>query len=122
MRFTLSVGGWYGWTMFPGYFDCPYHSPIRVGAIAIVGGRQLDLEFLNVCYAPGVQNFRKRLRTLRRAGSHLVVEEVEEPDRTCVIVKLTPDWLKQHLAIQNAERFFDPLGKPDDRALLALAY
>lgn len=121
LRFTLVSGDWYGLTMFPGYFDCPYHSPIRIDSINARGGRQFDLQFLNLGYAAGVQNFQKRLRTLRRAKTHLVAEETEVQDRTYVIVRLNTEWLHNHFPNLPSERYFDEWGRPDDQALLSLA-
>jgi hypothetical protein len=120
-RFTLVRGQWYGLTMFPGYFDCPYHSPIRVDAVVPLGSRQFELEFLNLAYAAGVQGFKKRLKTLRRAQSHLVAEETEVKDRTYVIAVFNRSWLRTHVPDLVVDRFFDSNGHPDDQALLGLA-
>jgi hypothetical protein len=120
-RFTLERGHWYGLTMFPGYFDCPYHSPIRVDEIEALGGREFSLRFLNLAYATGVQNFTKRLRTLRRAKSHLLAEETEVDDRTYVVVAFNKSWLKEHFPHLEAQKFFDADGRPVDRALIGLA-
>lgn len=122
MRFTLIAGDWYGLTMFPGYFDSPYHSPIRIDSIDALGGREFDLQFLNLGYAAGVQNFRKRLKTLRRAQTHLVAEETEVQDRTYVVVCLNAQWLKSHYPHLRPELYFDEKGLPDDRELIKLAY
>jgi hypothetical protein len=107
--------------MFPGYGDCPYHSPVRVDAIAPLGGRQLDLVFLNLGYAAGVQTFRKRLRTIRRSDSHIVFEQTDVPDRTLVFAQLGRAWLERHFPHLPCERFFDPDGEPCEDALLRLA-
>lgn len=121
MRFTLIPSHWFGLTMFPGYVDCPYHSPIRVDAIESLGNRMFQLRFLNLGYAAGVQDFSKRLRTLRRTQTHLVAEETEVEDRTYVLVSLNPAWLRRHFPELNSEEFFDVQGMPRDVQLLRLA-
>ena len=81
LQFTLVPGCWYGLSMFPGYGDCPYHSPIRVDSIQPLGGRQFELGFFNLCYAAGVQSFRQRLQTLFRGDRHLVAQVAHSHDR-----------------------------------------
>lgn len=120
-RLTLTRGCWYGLTMFPGYFDCPYHSPIRVDAVEPLGSREFELRFLNLGYAAGVEGFVKRLRTLRRTHSHLVAEETQVHDRTYVIVKFDQHWLDAHWPQEATSRFFNSAGHPDEAALLRLA-
>lgn len=120
LKFTLVRGRWYGLTMFPGYADCPYHSPIKVYSIEPIGSRQFILKFDNVAYALGVQDFVKRLRTLRRGRSHLVAAETEVEDRTYVIVHLNPFWLERHFPHLQPTKYFDTTGQPKDRALSLL--
>lgn len=110
-RFTLERGGWYGLTMFPGYSDCPYHSPIGIDALAPRGARQFEVRFLNLRYAAGVQNFTKRLQTLRSAKSHLVAAETEVADHTYVIARLNRAWLGRHEPHLDLDRCFAPDGK-----------
>lgn len=105
--------------MFPGYGDCPYHSPILVHSIEPLGDRRFELAFWNLGYAPGVQDFKKQLRTLRRGRSHLVAAETEVEDRTYVLAHFNPTWLQRHFPQLDVLRFFDAAGHPDDRALLA---
>ena len=121
LRFTLERGSWYGLTMYPGYGDEPYHSPIRIDELVPLGQRRFELRFLNLGYAQGVQNFHKVLRTLRRANSHLVAEETEVEDRTYVIMALTPGWMSANLGNVKIQRLFDQSGQPIPSALLALA-
>lgn len=120
-RFTLERGHWYGLTMFPGYGDTPYHSPIRVDEVQALGNREFVLRFLNLAYAAGVQGFITQLRTLRRAQSHVVAEVTEAADRTYIITNFTPGWLSAHFPHFDANRFFDASGNPDERTLLGLA-
>ena len=119
-RFTLVRGHWYGMSMFPGYGDCPYHSPIRVDGIFPLGNRKFELRFLNLGYAAGVQDFAKELRTLRRCQSHIVADETEVRDRTYLIVHFTPSWLGTHWPATRGGRYFDDAGDPNDEALLRL--
>ena len=121
-RFTLERGRWYGLTMFPGYMDYPYHSPIRVDAITPLGQRCFRLGFLNLAYAAGVQNFQNVLRTLRRCSTHIVAEETEVADRTYVIVVLNQAWFAQQFPNLPTASFFDGAGQPLDNELRGLAY
>lgn len=107
--------------MFPGYMDCPYHSPIRTDGIDPLGNRTFRLRFLNLGYAAGVRCFSKRLQTLRRAQTHLVAEETEMEYRTYVLVSLNSAWLRRHFPKLNSEQFFDERGMPLDVQLLSLA-
>lgn len=107
--------------MFPGYGDCPYHSPVRVDSVEPVGGRQLELTFLNLGYATGVQHFEKRLLTLQRGSSHFVAAETGTQDRTYVFVQLNFVWVKRHFPNLQANDLFDANGEPKDEALLRLS-
>lgn len=120
MRFTLIRGHWYGLTMFPGYGDCPYHSPIRVDSVEPLGDRQFRLEFFNLGYASGVQFFEKQLRTIRRGVSHLVAAETEVEDRTYVLVKFNSEWIERHFPELRGNDYFDGAGRPIEEALLRI--
>ena len=93
----LEAGGWYGWTMFPGYGDTAYHSPIKVRRVAPLrsGERLFDLDFFNMGYAQGVQDMRYRLRTLR-GEPHYLVAACQDSDRSVAIMPLTRGWLRTH--------------------------
>lgn len=106
--------------MFPGYGECPYHSPIRVDSIEPLGNRQFRLKFLNIAYAPGVQDSEKRLRTIRRASSHMVAEETEVEDRTYVLTNLNPQWVLRHFPELHTRVQFDSAGRPVEETLLQL--
>ena len=117
-RFTLKQGRVYGWTMYPGYGDTPYRSPISVRGFRPLGLRRFDLDFLNIFYASGVQHMGYRLRTLRREEAYLVAEQIERDgkltDRVVVIERLTRDWM-HHAAPKCThlfERLFDTEGEP----------
>jgi hypothetical protein len=118
VRFTLIRSQWYGLTMFPGYGDCPYHSPIQVHEIEALGDRQFKLAFFNLCYASGVQHFEKQLRTLRRGVSHLVAAETEVEDRTYVLVYFNAAWFQRYFPDSRIETIFDSAGQPNKDALL----
>ena len=49
-RFAIVPERWYAFTMFPGYTDSPYASPIYVHTAEPLGGRRLRLEFFNAAY------------------------------------------------------------------------
>jgi len=93
----LEPGGWYGWTMFPGDSDCPYHSPIKVHRVLPLrtGGRLFDLHFFSLGFAEGVQEMTYRLRTLRREHHHILAAQVNG-DHSVAIVPLTGPWLRIH--------------------------
>lgn len=103
-RLRLEPGCWYGWQMIPGYTgerNVPYFSPILVQRVTPrkTGRGILSLEFWNVQYAEGVQDFHSGLRVLKRASSYLVAEIVygaDEPsDRTAVISQIDFDWIRK---------------------------
>jgi hypothetical protein len=97
-RLTLLRGEWYGWTMWPGYGDTPYHSPIRVEHIRTYqdGSRHFDLHFLNAGYANGVQMMVYELRTLIRR-EHYLLADVPKTERSVALVPLTLGWCRNHL-------------------------
>lgn len=99
-RFELVTGRWYGWQMLPGYTAVPYFSPIRVERVqpCKTGGGILTLEFWNLGYASGVQDFKKDLRVRSRQRTFIFAELVEDPGspevRGAVITVLTPAWVR----------------------------
>lgn len=118
LAFTLRSVGVYGWTMYPGYGEMAYRSPIIVFEVRPRGYRRLDVDFLNIFYAAGLQHMTYRLRTLRRERSFLIAEQIREDgklsDRVVAIEPLTRAWFLQaapqcsHLV----ERLFDDVGEP----------
>lgn len=95
-RFTLCRGVWYGWEMFPGYLPpMPYASPILVERVHPhgEGSRRFDLQFLNLNYAAGVQDFHVTLRILKRARTYMVVD-LEKNERAAVMLTLSAEWLQ----------------------------
>jgi hypothetical protein len=114
-RLILQPEQVYGWTMYPGYGDIPYRSPIFVVAIRPLGHRQLELEFINILYAAGVQRMTKQLRTMRRAETFIVAEELgPSADRVVIVERLTRDWVRHSTpqCIPSLETLFDDSGAP----------
>lgn len=120
-RFTMRTGEWYGLTMYPGYGNEPYHSPIQIHAVTLLGDRTFALVFLNLAYAAGVQKFEVRLRTLRRTKSHQVAEVLDSPDRTYVLVPFSKEWLRAHFPNLRTTQCFGPDGRPVDLEMYKLA-
>lgn len=87
--FALEVGSWYALTMFPGYGDAPYHSPIRVDDIEQLGEQHFRLDFLNLAYAAGVQNFSLEFEIVKAAPEFLACSPLEQADRMYVFAKPT---------------------------------
>ena len=112
-QLTLERGQWYAWTMWPGYFGKPYHSPIRVEAVTPAGDRRFALKFLNLRYAVGVQNMTYELKTLRRE-QHYILAAVVDSERSVAIEPLNRDWFELHLpwACTESSRTSDE--SPDD--------
>jgi hypothetical protein len=95
----LRPGRWYGWTMYPGYVDGPYRSPILIeGVRPMRSGRSLlRLRFINALYAAGVRDFHLKLRVLFRTANALSANIQYSDDgvgrRMAVIEELTPEWV-----------------------------
>ena len=69
-KLKLSENIWYAWEMIPGYvgkYNVPYRSPIYIEKIRPLrlGQNILQLDFINVLYARGVQDFSTKLRILK---------------------------------------------------------
>ena len=95
-KLTLERGRWYALTMYPGYTDQPYHSPIRVDEIKPLGNGLIEVEHLNAGYAEGVQMMTKGYRVHRRGALHMVLNELHSPERTVIIERLTGEWIRTH--------------------------
>ena len=97
--FTLTRTRWYAWQMIPGYTGRPYFSPIYIREVKPLktGKNMLRLQFDNVCYAEGAQDFDLNIKILKRSAEYLVGELVYEGssdvDRCCVISGISFDWL-----------------------------
>lgn len=103
-RIKLEAKRWYGWQMLPGYgskvYD-PYFSPIWVqGVTPLKSGKGvLSLQFINVGYAEGVQDFSLDLRVLKREASYLlstILYGADGPrDRTAIISHISFEWIQR---------------------------
>jgi hypothetical protein len=102
-KLTLVPGIWYAWQMVPGYFgtrNIPYCSPIFVQGVtpAKTGKSILRLDFINVGYAEGVQDFSLDLRVLKHAENYLVADLLYGeggPDRVAIISAMEFGWLER---------------------------
>jgi hypothetical protein len=98
--FTLTRNRWYAWQMMPGYIGKPYLSPIYVREVKPLktGKDMLRLQFDNVYYAEGVQDFDLNIKILKRSEEYLVGELVyggdSDVDRCCIVSKISFDWLQ----------------------------
>lgn len=99
----------------------PYHSPVRIDSVEPLGARHVELAFLNLGYAAGVQNFQQQFRTLRRTQTHIVLERADNQDRTYVFMPFNRSWLERYFPRLPHDRFFGTSGEPSDQALLSLA-
>jgi hypothetical protein len=99
--------------MLPGYerppVVVPYLSPIQIIAVTPkkTGNRILRVEFWNVGYAVGVQDFAVDLRLVKHTDDYLIADfdlhGREASDRSAVINTISFPWL---------ERFFPELETP----------
>lgn len=124
-RLTLERQSVYGWTMYPGYGGGPYRSPIIALEVIPLGGRTLELSFLNVFYAAGVQEMNFRLRTLKRERCFYIAEviEIDGPaDRAVVIEPMTPQWIEDLVPSLKGriDSYFSPDGTPYNDAFKRL--
>jgi len=119
-EFNLVTGHWHAMTMFPGYSDAPYHSPIFVEAIRSAGGR-LTIDFLNLAYAAGVRDQNLSLKILKDMPDHLIGESEDRPERTYVITMLTRSWMRAHFPKIPVNDLFDGDGRPIDEAFRRIA-
>ncbi|WP_237438393.1 hypothetical protein [Alteraurantiacibacter buctensis] len=118
--FMVEPSGWYALTMYPGYWDVPYHSPLRVDGIEWLGEQHITLEFLNLAYAAGVRDFRIECAILKAAPDFLACSPVDQSDRLYVFAKLTRAWMTANFPNVATDSLFDEAGRPDERAFLAL--
>jgi hypothetical protein len=101
-KFTLLASRWFGWQMNPGYDGSrfvPYCSPIFVTRVAPLktGKGILEMDFLNACYAEGVQNFHgTRIRILLRGENYLIGHILNDTTevRSAVVSHVEFAWLE----------------------------
>lgn len=120
-KFTLAPHHWYGFTMFPGYTEAPFHSPLRVDTLKPLGYRRLEIGALLLAYAAGVRDRTIRLIVLKRTADHLVCEPADNPGRTYVITPLTRSWMRQYFPNLEMHELFDPEGHPLGDSLIRAA-
>jgi hypothetical protein len=102
-KFSIFAPGWYGWQMNPGYIGdrcVPYFSPIHVTRVTPLktGKGILEIDFWNVCYAEGVQNFEEvRLKVLLRAENYLIGRLLDSDSevRSAIISHIEFAWLER---------------------------
>jgi hypothetical protein len=79
-----------------------HHSPIYVQQVRPLGTGKglLELTFFHANYSEGVQGKRYRLRTLKRAGRHLIAERADgspdAPKPSLVFYDLSDQWMRAH--------------------------
>jgi hypothetical protein len=101
--FTLFAPRWFGWQMNPGYLGercVPYFSPIHITRVQPLktGKGLLELDFLNACYAEGLQHFRGvRIKVLLRGANYLLghLVDYEGEMRSAIISHIEFRWLPQ---------------------------
>ncbi len=103
-KLRLEPHHWYACQILPGYGEehsQPYYSPIYVTRVVPrrTGRAILALDFINVLYLDGAQDFSLHLQVLRH-HPHYLVADLMQPDkpqqRVCIITPIGFGWLKQH--------------------------
>ena len=103
-QFSIQDKRWVAWQMIPGYMgerSVPYCSPIYVTAVKPLktGKSILNLAFLNVLYAQGVQDFCLDIKVLKRAKDFLVGELIyapgEDSGRVAIISHIEFSWVER---------------------------
>jgi hypothetical protein len=101
--FTLFVPYWFGWQLLPGYFGercVPYFSPIQITRVQSLktGKGVFEPDFLNACYAEGLQDFRGvRIKVLLRGANYFLghLVDYEGEVRSAIISDIEFPWLRQ---------------------------
>jgi hypothetical protein len=102
-KLILQDSHWYAWQMIPGYAgerNVPYFSPIYVQSVKPkkTGHKILNLRFINVFYAEGVQDFNFDMKIIKHSADYLVAEILygrNGPDRTAIISHIEFQWIEQ---------------------------
>jgi hypothetical protein len=102
-KLNLVPDRWYAWQMIPGYVgerSIPYCSPIFVQRVVPkkTGKSILGIDFVNVLYAAGVQDFSLDIRILKHCADYLVAEllyDGDAPDRVAVISHIEFGWIER---------------------------
>lgn len=119
-EFWLEGSRWFGMTMYPGYGGGPYHSPIQLTGFQLLDDRIFGLDFLNLAYAQGVQNFCVEFEVLRGTADYQACVAADQPDRTYVFVPLTRKWMNTYFPQYAHQDLFDRNGLPIGQAFLSL--
>lgn len=102
-KLILTTGSWYGWQMIPGYFGercVPYCSPIFMQSVTPkkTGKNILNIQFINVFYAEGVQDFSLNIKIIKHEKDYLIAELLYGgglPDRAAVISHIEFAWIER---------------------------
>ncbi|MGI9294335.1 MAG: hypothetical protein ACR2PS_10165 [Pseudomonadales bacterium] len=103
-QFKIHSNGWFAWQMIPGYMgerSVPYCSPIYVTKLKPLktGKSFMRVDFINVFYAEGVQDFSLDMRILKRAKDYLIGEldygHEKEPERAAIISHIEFGWVER---------------------------
>lgn len=120
-EFWLEGSRWFGMTMYPGYGDGPYYSPITLTGFQLIDDCIFDLDFLNLAYAQGVQEFSIEFETVRETAEYQLCLPIGQSDRTYIFEPLTARWMQAHFPQFETRGLFDAAGSPISEAILALA-
>lgn len=99
----INPRSWYAWQMIPGYIgerNVPYSSPIFVEKVVPENSENgiLTLNFVNVLYAEGVQDFTLDLKVLKHSSDYLIADLLcgpEGPDRAVIISHIEFAWIER---------------------------
>jgi hypothetical protein len=94
-------------TMWPGYLDRPYRSPIRIDRLIVFvdeePGELASMEFYNAAYAAGVRTMNYHLKIFIHQPTYLLASLIDSRDRAIAIEPLTPDWIETFFPDQFLE-------------------
>jgi hypothetical protein len=102
-KLKLVTQSWYGWQMIPGYVgqrNVPYCSPIFVERVTPKKTKKgiLTLDFVNVFYAEGVQNFSIDMKILKHSTDYLIADllyGLELSDRAAIVNHIEFAWIER---------------------------
>lgn len=102
-RLKISPRSWYAWQMIPGYIgerNVPYSSPIFIERVVPKKTENgiLTLDFVNVLYAEGVQDFTLDLKVLKHSSNYIIADLLygpEGPDRAVIISHIEFAWIER---------------------------
>ncbi|MRR33123.1 hypothetical protein EG829_00280 [bacterium] len=94
---------WYAWQMIPGYIgqrNVPYCTPIFVERVVPkkTGKGILTINFCNVFYAEGVQDFSCDLKIIKHSTDYLIADLLygpQGPDRAVIISHIEFAWIER---------------------------